>query len=70
MTLEESKLEILKKVESGTLTVEEGADLLAILDGGSVAQPEPEAEVLQGSVLDSTPVDEPAQSRSTAVPAG
>lgn len=32
MTSDESKLEILKKVEDGTLSVEEGADLLGILD--------------------------------------
>lgn len=33
MTSEQSKLEILKKVEDGTLSVEEGAHLLGILDG-------------------------------------
>ncbi len=32
MTSDESKLEILKKVEDGTLSIEEGADLLGILD--------------------------------------
>jgi len=32
MTSEESKLEILKKVESGTLSIEEGSDLLAMFD--------------------------------------
>jgi hypothetical protein len=32
MTSDESKLEILKKVEDGTLSVEEGADLLEILE--------------------------------------
>jgi len=32
MTSDESKLEILKKVEDGTLSVEEGSDLLGILD--------------------------------------
>ncbi len=72
MTREESKLEILKKVESGTLTVEEGADLLAILDGGSAAQSqtEPVAEVLQVSKVDSTSADNSTQSSTTAVPAG
>jgi hypothetical protein len=32
MTADENKLEILKKVENGTLSVEEGADLIGILD--------------------------------------
>lgn len=32
MTSDENKLEILKKVQDGTLTVEEGADLIGILD--------------------------------------
>lgn len=32
MTTDENKLEILKKVENGTLSVEEGADLIGILD--------------------------------------
>jgi hypothetical protein len=42
MTKDENKLEILKKVEDGTLTVEEGSDLLGILDhgGSKPAQPE------------------------------
>lgn len=38
MTNEESKLEILRKVEQGTLSIEEGAHLLEILDGNSTAQ--------------------------------
>lgn len=74
MTLEESKMEILKKVESGTLTVEEGADLLAILDGGSMAQPktdpEPMTEVLQGSAESPFSGEGSREGRSTAVPAG
>jgi hypothetical protein len=42
MTKDESKLEILKKVEDGTLSVEEGSDLLGILDhaGKKSAAPE------------------------------
>ena len=32
MSNDENKLEILKKVENGTLSIEEGADLLTILD--------------------------------------
>ncbi len=35
MTIDENKLEILKKVEEGTLSVEEGADLLGILERGT-----------------------------------
>lgn len=37
MTTDENKLEILKKVEEGTLSVEEGADLLGILERGNPA---------------------------------
>lgn len=42
MTRDESKLEILKKVENGTLSVEEGSDLLGILDNAKWKSPEPE----------------------------
>ncbi len=71
MTLEESKLEILKKVESGTLTIEEGAHLLEILEGGesaeSESQPKPQPEVIQSNVVEDTQMEE---TRTTAVPAG
>lgn len=40
MTSDQSKLEILKKVEDGTLSVEEGSQLLGILDSAA-AEPEP-----------------------------
>jgi len=40
MTLEESKLEILRGVEQGTLSIEEGAHLLEILESGA-AQKQP-----------------------------
>lgn len=74
MTLDESKLEILKKVENGILSVEEGADLLAILDGGSTEKnapaSEPQAEVLQGSAVGATQMGDAGESRTTAVPAG
>jgi hypothetical protein len=50
MTTEENKLSILKKVEDGTLTIEEGADLLAILERGQgTAAPQ---EPLTGEVID------------------
>jgi hypothetical protein len=42
MTRDESKLEILKKVEEGTLSVEEGSDLLGILDEGARSAEQPE----------------------------
>jgi hypothetical protein len=38
MTIDDSKLEILRKVEQGALSIEEGAHLLEILEGGSSAQ--------------------------------
>jgi hypothetical protein len=38
MTIDESKLEILRKVEQGALSIEEGAHLLEILEGGSTTQ--------------------------------
>jgi hypothetical protein len=41
MTLDENKLEILKKVEDGTLSVEEGSELLGILDSGVRSMPQP-----------------------------
>jgi hypothetical protein len=66
MTVDESKLEILKKVENGTLTIEEGANLLAILDGGK-AEAEPQPEVIQSENVDES---QPLEPRSTAVPAG
>jgi hypothetical protein len=45
MTSEQSRFEILKRVEDGTLTAEEGSDLIGILDRGREAAPE--AEVLE-----------------------
>ena len=42
MTSEESKLEILRKVEDGTLSVEEGSDLIGILEAAKAASSEPE----------------------------
>lgn len=41
MTTDENKLEILRKVENGTLSIEEGADLIGMLDN---ARPEPEPQ--------------------------
>ncbi len=38
MTSDESRLEILKKVADGTLTIEEGADLIGILERGKTVQ--------------------------------
>ena len=42
MTSDESKLEILRKVEDGTLSVEEGSDLIGILEAAKAASSEPE----------------------------
>ena len=42
MTREESKLEILKKVENGVLSVEEGSALLGIFDNAERQPVEPE----------------------------
>jgi hypothetical protein len=50
MTTDENKLQILKKVESGTLSVEEGSNLLAILERGESSSAKAEsaaAEVLE-----------------------
>jgi hypothetical protein len=46
MTTEENKLEILRKVENGSLTIEEGADLIGMLEN---AKPEPEQQSAPGS---------------------
>jgi hypothetical protein len=56
MTLDESKLDILRRVEEGKLTIEEGAHLLEILERGAEAQQAsaviaaPEAYVPAGAV--------------------
>lgn len=42
MTSEKSKLEILRKVEDGTLSPEEGSDLIGILDAAKAVGSEPE----------------------------
>jgi hypothetical protein len=41
MTTDENKLEILRKVENGTLSIEEGADLIGILESAK-SEPEPQ----------------------------
>lgn len=46
MTTDENKLEILRKVENGTLSIEEGADLIGMLDNArSEPEPQPSAAV-------------------------
>jgi len=58
MTSEESKFEILKKVQEGVLSPEEGADLLAILDGaatGQEAEPDSPVEVVGTPFSDERP---------------
>ncbi len=54
MTTDEQKLEILRKVENGSLSVEEGAELIGQLEQGEDTQPQPE-------VLDSMPPIAPIQ---------
>jgi hypothetical protein len=59
MTTDESKLEILKKVEEGTLSVEEGADLLGILERGAENQ-ETAPDILDPIPLsDASPAETP-----------
>jgi hypothetical protein len=65
MTIDESKLEILKKVETGLLSVEEGAELLAILDGNQTHQTKEDVVIIAGTGKVST-----NETRTTAVPAG
>jgi len=65
MTIDESKLEILKKVEKGVLSVEEGADLLAILDGKNANIPD--QEVVTSVNLDKESSND---SYTTEVPTG
>ena len=62
MTIEDKKLEILRKVENGTIGIEEGADLIAGLEGDSERQ---------GSSVSSDPSDplppvEPLQKHETS----
>jgi hypothetical protein len=42
MTRDENKLEILKKVENGTLSIEEGSDLIGILENADKSEKRPE----------------------------
>jgi hypothetical protein len=59
MTSDESKLEILKKVEDGTLSVEEGSDLLGILDQAETSHTSTEYDDLPPSA-DTPPIHEKA----------
>lgn len=59
MTLEDNKLEILRRVEQGTLSLEEGAHLLEILDGG-VGQPDPVPSAQVKEAPSETPREVPA----------
>ncbi len=54
MTTDEKKLEILRKVENGSLTIEEGSDLIAMIDNEEARQAEPE-------ILDPLPPMEPME---------
>ncbi len=64
MTRDENKLQILKKVENGTLSIDEGADLLSILDREESASETP----AQPQTIDLEP--EPMEALPEKVPAG
>jgi hypothetical protein len=64
MTTDENKLQILKKVENGTLSIEEGADLLAILERSE--KRESNAVPLAGEAI----VNEQDNTTPKKVPAG
>lgn len=59
MTIDENKLEILKKVEEGTLSVEEGADLLGILERGTQTRQTTPEFIDPLPLSDSAPVEAP-----------
>ena len=68
MTSDENKLEILRKVEQGVLSIEEGAHLLEILDG---SRPEPQtAAAVPAIIEDGETVTPPAAREPLEVPAG
>lgn len=54
MTRDENKLQILKKVENGTLSLEEGADLLSILDREEAGQVPAASVHEEGDSVEST----------------
>ena len=54
MTKEENKLEILRRVENGTLTIEEGSDLIGMLDQAEEHENDPE-------IIDPMPPAEPLE---------
>jgi hypothetical protein len=63
MTSDENKLQILKKVENGTLSIEEGADLLSILDrneSGEETSAPLHGDVVEVEKLDALPEKVPA----------
>lgn len=68
MTLDENKLEILRRVEQGTLTIEEASHLLEILEMGD---PSPKSATTEdeSSVIPS-PVTKANESADMAVPTG
>jgi hypothetical protein len=59
MTRDENKIEILKKVENGTLSVEEGSDLIGILENAEKLENQPE-------ILDPLPPAEPVEKPKTS----
>lgn len=64
MTTQENKLEILRRVENGTLTIEEGADLIGMLEKGESSQ---ESTTQSGAeVIDPPPPQEPFEKPETS----
>ncbi|MBP8998489.1 MAG: hypothetical protein KBG10_09430 [Anaerolineaceae bacterium] len=61
MTFEESRLEILRRVGNGTLTVEEGSDLIGILDHSDVRTAREEEESIPDDGVYSDDVIAPPQ---------
>ena len=64
MTRDENKLQILKKVENGTLSIDEGADLLSILDreesGGDIPV-QPQTSDTEPEQMEALPEKVPAR---------
>ncbi|MBA4375703.1 MAG: hypothetical protein C0401_05965 [Anaerolinea sp.] len=59
MTSEENKLEILRKVENGSISVEEGSELIGIIESAEKLKQQPE-------ILDPIPLLEPVEKHETS----
>ncbi|MHC1739746.1 MAG: hypothetical protein AB9897_01400 [Anaerolineaceae bacterium] len=73
MTIDESKVEILRRVEQGTLSIEEGAHLLEILENGSSNSQAQTGSPISESDSENHPADfadKQPQNEFRSVPAG